>query len=151
MLQKEGPELQYGDRLCTEGLPDGTRWAEEYFRERVAYYGALLDQYVKDGHFLEEQCAADLEQCEADAAAAKAMALEARIQCQRECLQELYVKLKADGRTVDLDVDGTVLNLTISPKDFSDLEVPESTAHVVFSLPASAAEEDTVVPDCPPA
>ena len=151
MLQKEGPELQYGERLYTEGLPDGTRWEEELFRERVAYYGELLDQYVKDGHFLEDQCAADLEQCEADAEAAAALALEARIECQREILQDLYVVFEAEGHAVSLDVDGTALNLTISPQDFTRLEMPESTAYVVFTIPVPQAEEDTSVPDCPPA
>lgn len=151
MLQKEGPELQYGEHLYTEGLPDGTRWAEELFRERVEYYGELLDQYVKDGHFLEDQCAADLEQCKADAEAAKALALEARIECQREILQELYVVFEAEGHAVSLDVDGTALDLTISPQDFTRLEMPETSAYVVFSIPVPQAEEDASVPDCPPA
>lgn len=51
-LLKEGEHLKYGEALCTTGAPDGTRYAREFYEERVAFYGELLDLYIVDGEFL---------------------------------------------------------------------------------------------------
>ena len=59
-LLKEGDYLKYGEALCTTGAPDGTRYAREFYEERVAYYGELLDKYIVNGEFLGENVERDL-------------------------------------------------------------------------------------------
>lgn len=69
-LLKEGDSLKYGEALYTTGTPDGERWAEEYYRDRVAFYGEeVLSRYIADGAFLKEQLEADLAAAETATAA----------------------------------------------------------------------------------
>lgn len=51
-LLKEGDALKYGERLYTDGTPDGEKWAEEVFNERTEFYGyELLSTYIVGGEF----------------------------------------------------------------------------------------------------
>lgn len=60
-LQKEGQFLQFGERLYTEGLSDGTKWTKAYYDERISYYGTeLLKKFIVDGVFLSEQLESDM-------------------------------------------------------------------------------------------
>ncbi len=61
-LIKEGEVLKYGDAVYTTGTPDGERWAQSYYEERIAWYGKeLLSRYIVDGEFLKEELEAEVE------------------------------------------------------------------------------------------
>ncbi len=52
VLIKEGDALKYGDLLYTQGTPDGEKWAEAYYYERIRYYGEdFLAEYISGGEF----------------------------------------------------------------------------------------------------
>ncbi len=56
LLLREGNYLKYGEKLYTEGAPDGKKYTRELYEERLAYYGSeLLEQYLADGIFYEEK------------------------------------------------------------------------------------------------
>lgn len=60
-LSKNGQYLKYGKDIYLTGTPDGIIWTEEYYNDRVAYYGsALLDKYIVDSVFLEEKVLEDM-------------------------------------------------------------------------------------------
>ena len=61
-LLKEGEDLRFGDKLWQEGNAEGIKWYKEFYDERVAFYGeALLEKYIADGQFLQDQVQTDLE------------------------------------------------------------------------------------------
>lgn len=61
-LIKEGEVLKYGDAVYTTGTPDGERWTQSWYEERIAWYGEeLLSRYIVDGEFLKEEVEAEVE------------------------------------------------------------------------------------------
>ena len=59
-LFKQGDQLKYGETLYITGIPGGERWAEEYYYERIRFYGEeFLARYIVDGEFLREKAEAD--------------------------------------------------------------------------------------------
>ena len=55
-LRKDGGALKYGKALYETGTPEGEKWAQSLYEERVAFYGEeLLNRYIVDGEFLEEK------------------------------------------------------------------------------------------------
>lgn len=60
-LLKEGDSLKYKGKLYTTGTPDGERWTESLYNERVNYYGNdILNKYIVDGNFLKEKLEEDI-------------------------------------------------------------------------------------------
>ena len=60
-LLKEGDSLKYGAALYETGTPDGEKWAQSFYEERIKYYGDdLLAKYIKDGIFLKEKLDEDI-------------------------------------------------------------------------------------------
>ena len=60
-LLKLGDELKYGTALYETGTPDGIRWDQAFYEEKVAYFGeALLNKYIVDGVFLRDALEADI-------------------------------------------------------------------------------------------
>ncbi len=69
-LMKEGEELKLGEKLVTEGLPNGTKWAESWYKERTQWYGEeFLNKYIVDGEFLLDKAEADAKALETQPAA----------------------------------------------------------------------------------
>ncbi|MBO4872756.1 MAG: hypothetical protein J5496_05025 [Lachnospiraceae bacterium] len=64
-LLKDGEYLRFGEVLYTSGTPDGEKWAQQLYEDRVAFYGALLDSYLQDGEFLREKLEADIKSYDA--------------------------------------------------------------------------------------
>ncbi len=63
MLQKEGEQLKFKERLYTEGLADGTKWTKDFYEERIAFYGeSLLSEFIESGVFLAEKLENSLSQ-----------------------------------------------------------------------------------------
>ncbi|MDO5331404.1 MAG: hypothetical protein Q4E99_01880 [Bacillota bacterium] len=61
-LLKCGDELKYGEALYKTGGPDGVKWSQELYEEKVAYFGKdLLNKYIVDGRFLADQLEKDIE------------------------------------------------------------------------------------------
>ena len=64
-LMKQGDALKYGTALYETGTPDGERWAQSFYEERVKYYGdAVLEKYIVNGEFLKDKLEQDIEKAE---------------------------------------------------------------------------------------
>lgn len=62
MILKEGDSLRYGELLYKGGAPNGEKWAESFYHERVEMYGEeFLETYIVDGEFLKDKVQADLD------------------------------------------------------------------------------------------
>lgn len=62
MLLKDGDSLKYGELLYKGGAPNGEKWAESFYHERVEMYGEdFLSKYIVDGEFLKDKVQADLD------------------------------------------------------------------------------------------
>lgn len=62
MILKEGDSLKYGELLYKGGAPNGEKWAESYYHERVEMYGEeFLSKYIADGEFLKDKVQEDID------------------------------------------------------------------------------------------
>ena len=60
-LLKDGDALKYGTALYETGIPDGEKWAQSYYEEKIAYYGQeILNKYIVNGEFLKDKLEADI-------------------------------------------------------------------------------------------
>lgn len=60
-LLKQGDSLKYGEMLYTTGTPDGERWDEKFYWQRIEFYGEeLLAEYIVNGEFMREKVEADM-------------------------------------------------------------------------------------------
>jgi len=60
-LMGYGPTLKYGEMVYTTGTPNGMKWTQEWYEDRVEYFGEeLLSKYIVDGEFLEENLRLDI-------------------------------------------------------------------------------------------
>ncbi|WP_028518959.1 dockerin type I repeat-containing protein [Ruminococcus flavefaciens] len=60
-LMGYGPTLKYGEMVYTTGTPNGMKWTQEWYEDRMEYFGEeLLSKYIVDGEFLEEELRLDI-------------------------------------------------------------------------------------------
>ena len=60
-LMGYGNTLRYGEMVYTTGTPEGMKWTQEWYEDRVEYFGEeLLSKYIVDGEFLEENLRLDI-------------------------------------------------------------------------------------------
>ena len=60
-LMGYGNSLKYGEMLYTTGTPEGMKWTQEWYEDRIEYFGEeILSKYIVDGDFLEEDLRADI-------------------------------------------------------------------------------------------
>ncbi|MBO4876455.1 MAG: hypothetical protein J5501_00435 [Ruminococcus sp.] len=98
-LIKEGEYLKYGEALYTTGAPDGEKWSKQWYDERVAQYGELLDKYIVNGEFLRDKLEADLA---ADNSASPANYISACRAYQQYMANETARKLESLGIPYEL-------------------------------------------------
>lgn len=61
-LLKLGDMLKYGEALYTTGTPDGEKWSQELYEQKVAIIGEdIIAKYIVDGEFLRDKVEADME------------------------------------------------------------------------------------------
>ena len=62
-LLKVGDELKYGEALYTTGGPNGIKWTQELYEEKLAYFGEeLINKYIVNGEFLADTLKKDIEE-----------------------------------------------------------------------------------------
>ena len=60
-LMGYGNTLKYGEMVYTTGTPEGMKWTQEWYEDRIEYFGEeMLSKYIVDGEFLEEDLRADI-------------------------------------------------------------------------------------------
>ena len=119
---KEGDYLKYGEALYIEGAPDGTKWTEEYYNERVEFYGSgLLDKYIKDGEFLLVDVEKDIVVTEENISELIIKKEEVVKAYSTHNMKKMYEVFKEAGYCVTCKNNN--LYLFITKKDFSQLDI----------------------------
>ena len=138
-LLKEGDALKYGDALYQTGTPEGEKWAEELYKERVAFYGEeLLNKYIVDGEFLAAQVETDIADAQAQHAAQDACR-QAYAACAQAMADEAAALWTAQG--IDCEPGNGNVTLNVTPAAFAALEAPAGEWY--YSLPEQGGDTAT--------
>lgn len=115
-LLKEGDALKYGTALYESGTPEGEKWAQSLYEERIEFYGTgILDKYIADGEFLRGQVESDLEAA-GTAKEKTRMYKTAFAAYYRHLIESLQISVPADVK----ETDGILLHMTAGEfRDFT--------------------------------
>ncbi len=143
-LLKEGDYLKLGEKIYTEGAPDGTKYVKSLYEERVAYYGMeLLDKYILNGEFDEAQVEKDIEETVEKTEESEKIIYEGKSLFLKEKATVGYDLLMQMGFNVEFKNDHGFLFIT--KNEFSELSGSEWCDYI-FSLASRKAFEDVSIP-----
>lgn len=145
-LLKQGDDLKYGDKLCTEGRPDGIRWDKNYYKETVEYIGKdILAKYIVDGEFLRGRLEADIKEAEKSKKGEKAFA--AYESARFQYLKELAKNTPGEGESYAVGEDSSCICVFFTRVSFSEFS-PEGVENWYFDniVPENYTPEDLTVP-----
>ena len=133
-LVKMGDYLKYGEKLYTAGTPDGEKWSEAYYNEKVECYGEeLLSKYIVNGEFLQDKLIADTEAFEKEYDKAYREAYTAVSQYSTE---NVYKELQQKDVDCDYDKDKNKLVIHMTADEFADLSI-DNVSLYQLDLPVS--------------
>lgn len=135
-IAKEGEYLKYGDLLYIDGAPDGTKWTEEYYNERLAFYGSeLMDKYIKDGEFFDTDVAQDIAITETDISSQLCVMGKAVEAYGTYNVEKIYEVFEASGYCVTSKNDN--LYLFITKEEFSKMNIENVGGYDFYSASLS--------------
>lgn len=156
-LLKLGDELKYGTALYETGTPDGERWGQSFYEEKIAYFGEeLLSRYLADGEFLREKLEADLaalptidvttpegtvtvtENGETSARKQYALAYDAYLDTVLPAAVEKLAEAGISCERAEFRNDG--LALSVTPEELKNLPL-EDPAYWYFELAAGGSKD----------
>lgn len=136
-LKSEGDLLKYGEALYTTGTPDGDLWDKEYYDERVAYYGELLEKYIVNGKFLIDDVMSDDSEATQTLIKLNRLMSQAYEEYVSYSINDLYTYLSEKGYCT-INILGT-LYIFIQKAEFEKLEIDKKGYE--FSLSSREAFE----------
>ena len=132
-LLKVGDELKYGEALYQTGGPDGIKWTQELYEEKLAYFGEeLINKYIVNGEFLVDTLKKDIEEYnETSAARTYKLAYNAYLETvlseTEKILSENNIKCERAPHQTDS------LNIVVTADELENLPL-ESMEFWVFGL-----------------
>ncbi len=143
-LLKEGDYLKLGEKICTEGAPDGTKYAKSLYEERIAYYGKdLLAVYISDGEFDTAQVENDINVSIEKEKSIHKIIQDGRSEFLKEKSDACYAALKQKGYNVVFKNDYYFLFIT--KDEFSKLNSSQVSGYS-FALASRKAFEQATIP-----
>ncbi len=125
----DGVYLAYGEIIYTEGAPDGVRWTEELYEQKLDYYGEeLLSQYISDGIFLRDEALADYETNQEKISALCQVLKEAKKVAKEQDTQRALLAFAKEGYFVTLK-DTDCFQMLITKKDFLRMTIDNITRY----------------------
>ncbi len=135
-LIKMGDYMKYGEKLYTDGTPDGEKWAESYYNEKVEDYGEeLLSKYIVNGEFLQDKLIADTEAFETEYEKVYREAYKAVAQYSAE---NFYKELQGKNIDCDYDKDRNKLVIHMTADEFAALSINNVS---LYSLEAPTTDD----------
>lgn len=135
-IVKEGEYLKYGAALYIEGAPDGTRWSEEYYNERLEFYGSeLIDKYIKAGEFKHTDVEQDIVLNEENISKKLGIMEEAVKAYSVHNMEKMYEVFESSDYCVTSKNDN--LYLFITKADFAKLSVKNAETYDFYSASLS--------------
>ena len=120
-LIKMGEYIKYGDKLYTVGTPDGEKWSESYYNEKVELYGEeMLSKYIVNGEFLQDKLIADTE---AFMKERNDVYNEAYTVFSRYSTEIVYEELQQKNIDCDYDKDRNKLFIHVTADEFADVSI----------------------------
>ena len=131
-ILKDGDELKYGEILFTTGTPDGIKWSQELYEQRVEFYGEeFLAKYIINGEFLKDQVEADI----ADFSTQPHSDLnEALIAYKKEMILKAIEQLKQQSIRYEYkeEVNDLIINVTV--EEFKALSLDNISCYCSVSI-----------------
>ena len=131
-ILKDGDELKYGELLYTTGTPDGIKWSQELYEQRVEFYGEeFLAKYIINGEFLKDQVEADI----ADFSTQPHSDLnEALISYKKEMILKAIEQLKQQSIRYEYkeEVNDLIINVTV--EEFKALSLDNISCYCSVSI-----------------
>ena len=135
-IVKEGEYLKYGVALYIEGAPDGTKWSEEYYNERLEFYGSeLIDKYIKDGEFMHTDVEQDITLNEENISKKLRIMEEVVKAYSVHNMEKMYEVFESSDYCVTSKNDN--LYLFITKADFAKLSVKNAATYDFYSASLS--------------
>ena len=132
LLYKIGDVLKYGEKLYTEGTPDGEKWDQALYEKTLAFLGAeWVSSYIADGVFLREYVASDIKQWEKDAQAVDAARKEAYDAYFRHKIQETAENFVVKNIACER-IDGDCLVVFLTREEWMSLTL-EDVSYYAFA------------------
>ena len=130
-ILKEGDELKYGEILCTTGTPDGIKWSQELYEQRVEFYGEeFLAKYILNGEFLKDKVEADIADFSTEPHTALAEAIKAY---KKAMIQEAIEQLKEQNIKYDYSEASENLIINVTAEEFKDLFLENISCYYIAS------------------
>ena len=130
-ILKEGDELKYGELLCTTGTPDGIKWSQELYEQRVEFYGdEFLAKYIVNGEFLKDKVEADIADFSTEPHTALAEAIKAY---KKAMIQETIEQLKKQNIKYDYSEASENLIINVTAEEFKDLFLENISCYYIAS------------------
>ena len=139
-ILKEGDELKYGEILCTTGTPDGIKWSQELYEQRVEFYGEeFLAKYILNGEFLKDKVEADIADFSTEPHTALAEAIKAY---KKAMIQEAIKQLKEQNIKYDYSEASENLIINVTAEEFKVLSLENVSCYYIG---ASTSSDDGFV------
>ncbi|WP_366509092.1 dockerin type I repeat-containing protein [Ruminococcus sp.] len=134
-ILKEGDELKYGELLCTTGTPDGIKWSQELYEQRVEFYGEeFLAKYILNGEFLKDKVEADIADFSTEPHTALAEAIKAY---KKAMIQEAIEQLKEQNIKYDYSEASENLIINVTAEEFKDLSLENVSCYYIGTSTSS--------------
>ena len=134
-ILKEGDELKYGELLCTTGTPDGIKWSQELYEQRVEFYGEeFLAKYIVNGEFLKDKVEADIADFSTEPHTALAEAIKAY---KKAMIQEAIEQLKKQNIKYDYSEASENLIINVTAEEFKDLSLENVSCYYIGTSTSS--------------
>ena len=134
-ILKEGDELKYGEILCTTGTPDGIKWSQELYEQRVEFYGEeFLAKYILNGEFLKDKVEADIADFSTEPHTALAEAIKAY---KKAMIQEAIEQLKEQNIKYDYSEASENLIINVTAEEFKDLFLENVSCYYIGTSTSS--------------
>ncbi|WP_455530722.1 dockerin type I repeat-containing protein [Ruminococcus sp.] len=130
-ILKDGDELKYGELLYTTGTPDGIKWSQELYEQRVEFYGEeFLAKYIVNGEFLKDKVEADIADFSTEPHTALAEAIKAY---KKAMIQEAIEQLKKQNIKYDYSEASENLIINVTAEEFKDLFLENISCYYIAS------------------
>ena len=131
-ILKDGDELKYGELLYTTGTPDGIKWSQELYEQRVEFYGEeFLAKYIVNGEFLRDVVEDDIAEFSTQPHSDLNEALRAY---KKEMILKVIEQLKQQNIRYEYKEEASDLIINVTVEEFKALSLDNISCYCSVSI-----------------
>jgi len=131
-ILKDGDELKYGELLYTTGTPDGIKWSQELYEQRVEFYGEeFLAKYIVNGEFLRDVVEEDIAEFSTQPHSDLNEALRAY---KKEMILKVIEQLKQQNIRYEYKEEASDLIINVTVEEFKALSLDNISCYCSVSI-----------------